>query len=159
MTNRTNLTRLLDDQMPSVRAKLAAAWTSFMFLYIYVDYLHLYKPGVIDELRSGVVFVLDISPMLLTGFLASVAIPSMMVVLSMALPARVSRLVNLIAAAVYIPYSLLNASGETWEWVGFYAISITLEVLLLVFILRAAWRWPRTAQREAEVRTRADAVS
>ena len=28
-----------------VQAKLAAAWTSFMFLYIYVDYLHLYKPG------------------------------------------------------------------------------------------------------------------
>jgi hypothetical protein len=36
-----------------VQAKLAAAWTSFMFLYIYVDYFHLYKPGVIDDLRAG----------------------------------------------------------------------------------------------------------
>ena len=31
-----------------------AAWTSFMFLYIYVDYFHLYKPGVIDDVRAGV---------------------------------------------------------------------------------------------------------
>ena len=33
-----------------VQAKLAAAWTSFMFLYIYVDYFAFYKPGVIDDI-------------------------------------------------------------------------------------------------------------
>jgi hypothetical protein len=36
-----------------VQAKLAAAWTIFMFLYIYVDYFHLYKPGVIDDNTCG----------------------------------------------------------------------------------------------------------
>ena len=41
-------------QLP-VQAKLAAAWTSVMFLYIYVDYLHLYKPGSLDEILVGVV--------------------------------------------------------------------------------------------------------
>ena len=35
----------LDDQLISVRAKLAAAWTSFMFLYAYVDIIAFYKPG------------------------------------------------------------------------------------------------------------------
>ena len=39
-----------------VQAKIAAAWTSFMFLYIYVDYYHLHKPEVIDNLRAGQVF-------------------------------------------------------------------------------------------------------
>ena len=39
----------LEERMP-VQAKLAAAWTSFMFLYIYVDYLHLYKPGAIRDI-------------------------------------------------------------------------------------------------------------
>ena len=28
-----------------VQAKFAAAWTSFMFLYIYVDFFNLYKPA------------------------------------------------------------------------------------------------------------------
>ncbi len=79
-----------DPQIP-VQAKLAAAWTSFMFFYIYVDYFALYKPGFIDDLRAGVVFGLDISPTLLTIFLALIAIPALMVWLSMTLPARVNR--------------------------------------------------------------------
>src|SRR4029453_11022923 len=75
----------LEDLRMPVRAKLAAAWTIFMFLYIYVDYFHLHKPGVIDNLRAGVVFEYDISPTLLTIMLASVAIPALMVMLSMTL--------------------------------------------------------------------------
>jgi hypothetical protein len=39
-------------------------------------------------------------------------------------------------------YSIFNAAGATWEWAAFYAISIAIEVLLLVFILRSAWTWP-----------------
>jgi hypothetical protein len=38
-----------------VQLKLAAAWASFMFLYIYVDYLALYKPGIVDDILAGVV--------------------------------------------------------------------------------------------------------
>lgn len=143
-TQTAELTALADRQIP-VQAKLAAAWTSFMFLYIYVDYFHLYKPGVIDNLRAGVVFAFDISPTLLTMMLASVAIPALMVLLSMTLPARANRATNLIGALLYIPYSVVNAAGETWGWAFFYGFSIGLEVLLLAFILRAAWTWPRVA--------------
>ncbi|KRF30032.1 DUF6326 family protein [Phycicoccus sp. Soil802] len=129
-------------RMP-VQAKLAAAWASFMFLYLYVDYFHLYKPGVIDDLRAGVVFEYDISPTLLTVMLASVAIPALMVWLSMTLPAKVNRATNLVFASLYIPYSVVNAAGESWDWAFFYGLSIGLEVLLLAFILRSAWTWPR----------------
>ena len=38
-----------------VQAKIAAAWTSFMFLYIYVDFFNLYKPGVVDGILNGLV--------------------------------------------------------------------------------------------------------
>jgi hypothetical protein len=48
-------TTTLEDQRIPVRVKLAAAWTSFMFLDIYVDYLALYKPGVVDDILAGVV--------------------------------------------------------------------------------------------------------
>ena len=130
-------------RMP-VQAKLAAAWTSFMFLYIYVDYFHLHKPGVIDNLRAGVVFEYDVSPTLLTIMLASVAIPALMVMLSMTLPARVNRATNLVVASLYIPVSVFNAVGESWDWAFFYGLSIGVEVLLLAFILRSAWTWPRT---------------
>jgi hypothetical protein len=131
----------LEDLRMPVQAKLAAAWTSLMFLYIYVDYFHLYKPGAIDQIRGGVVWEFDISQTFLTVGLASVAIPALMVMLSMTLPARVNRATNLVVASLYIPYSIFNAVGESWTY--FYGLSIGLEVLLLAFILRSAWTWPR----------------
>jgi hypothetical protein len=144
MTTRTNTPNLLDTAPVSVRAKLAAAWTTFMFLYIYVDILNFYKPGVMDGILNGFIWRFDISPTLLTTFLVSVSIPALMVVLSMTLPARVNRTTNLVVASLLIPYSLFNAAGATWEWAAFYGISIGIEVLLLAFILRSAWAWPRT---------------
>jgi Family of unknown function (DUF6326) len=143
MTIRTKTPNLLDNPPVPVQVKLAAAWTSFMFLYIYVDYFHLHKPGVIDDLRAGVVFEFAISPTLLTMMLASVAIPALMVMLSMTLPAQVNRATNLVVASLYIPYSVFNAAGESWDWAPFYGLSIGIEVLLLAFVLRSAWTWPR----------------
>lgn len=153
MTIRTKTPNLLDNPPIPVQAKLAAAWTSFMFLYIYVDYFHLYKPGSVDDILAGVVFVFDISPTLLTIMLASVAIPALMVMLSMTLPARVNRATNLVVASLYIPYSAFNAAGASWDWAFFYGLSIGLEVLLLAFILRSAWTWPRTHSDAADVAT------
>ncbi len=67
-----------------------------------------------------------------------------MVVLSAALPARVNRVTNLVVAALYIPISIYNADGEPLSYSYFYGLSIGLEVLILAFILRSAWTWPRT---------------
>ena len=144
MTIRTTTPNLLDNPPIPVQAKLAAAWTSFMFLYVYVDILNFYKPGVVDGILNGLVWRFDISSTLLTTFLVSVSIPALMVVLSMTLPARVNRATNLVVGSLLIPYSIFNAAGATWEWAAFYGISIGIEVLLLVFILRSAWAWPRT---------------
>ena len=142
----------LEERMP-VQAKLAAAWTSFMFLYIYVDFFNLYKPGVVDGILNGLVWKFDVSPTLLTFMLASVSIPALMVVLSMTLPARVNRATNLVVASLLIPYSAFNAAGATWEWASFYGLSIGIEVLILAFILRSAWTWPRTYSDAADVAT------
>ena len=127
-------------RMP-VQAKLAAAWTSLMFFYIYVDYFHLYKPGAIDQIRGGVVWEFDISQVFVIIGLSLVAVPILMVFLSMTLPARANRLMNLIVAPIYVVVSAFNALGESWSY--FYGLSIGLEVLLLAFILRSAWTWPR----------------
>ena len=135
---------ILEDRQVPVQAKLAAAWTSFMFLYIYVDILNFYKPGVVDGILNGLIWRFDISSTLLTIFLVSVSIPAMMVWLSMTLPTRVNRATNLVVASLLIPYSMFNAAGATWEWAAFYGLSIGLEVLLLAFILCAAWTWHRT---------------
>ncbi len=124
-----------------VQAKIAAAWTSFTLLYAYVDILNFFKPGVLDSILHGKVWDFDVSAPLLTLMLASVAIPSVMVFLSLVLPARANRLTNITVAIVLVPYTLFNVAGESLEWAAFYAISIGLEVALLVFIVRSAWTW------------------
>ncbi len=141
-TQRAELTALEDRQLP-VQAKLAAAWTGVMFLYAYVDIIAFFKPGVIDDILAGKVFVFDVSQTLLTTFLALMAIPIFMVVLSMTLPARANRITNLIVASVQVPYAAFNVVGESWTY--FYGLGVVLEVILLALILRYAWTWPRTA--------------
>ena len=96
-------TTTLEDQRIPVRVKLAAAWTSFMFLAIYVDYLALYKPGFIDDILAGVVHEFDTGPTFVALALTLMAIPSLMILLSTTLPARVNRTINLVVATLYIP--------------------------------------------------------
>ena len=133
----------LENTKVPLQAKLAAAWTSLMFFYIYVDYLHLYKPGIIDDFLAGVVFEFDISQTFVVSSLALVGIPALMVVLSTALPARPNRTLNLVVASLYVPVSVFNLSGGSWLW--FYGLGVVVEVILLAYILRSAWAWPRTA--------------
>jgi Family of unknown function (DUF6326) len=120
-----------------------------MFLYIYVDYLALYKPGVVDDILAGIVHQFETGPTFVALALTLMAIPSLMILLSTTMPARVNRTINLVVATLYIPVSIYNASGEPWTYSYFYGLSIGLEVLLLAFILRSAWTWPRTPSSRA----------
>lgn len=136
-------TTTLEDQPIPVSVKLAATWTSFMFLYAYVDILNFFTPGVIEDILDGKVFEFDLSQTYATTALALMAIPILMVVLSMTLPARANRITNLIVASLYVPVTAFNAVGESWLY--FYGLGIALELILLALILRYAWTWPRTA--------------
>lgn len=129
-----------EDIKVNLKLKLAALWASLMFLYIYVDYFALYMPGKIEGIQKGNVFVFDITQGFLLGALISVTIPALMIFLSVALPARTNRLVNIIIAIVYIPYTLFNLAGEVWMHMVFGALA---EVVLLCLIILYAWKWPR----------------
>jgi len=138
--NTNNMTTEMEDIKVSLKLKLAALWTSFMFLYIYVDHFHLYMPGKIEDILAGKVFTFDISYVFLMVAMFFVAIPVLMIFLSVALPAKVNRWTNIIVATVYIPYMLFNLAGEAWLHMYFAA---AIEVILLCLIIRYAWKWPK----------------
>lgn len=130
----------LQDVKVSVKLKIATLWASFMFLYAYVDYFHLYMPGTIKDILAGKVFVFDISYIFLLIAMVLVTIPTLMIFLSVALPAKINRLTNIIVATVLIPYMLFNLVGEAWVHMYFAAV---VEVVLLCLIIYSAWKWPR----------------
>lgn len=133
----------LEDQPIPVRAKLAAAWTSFMFLYAYVDILGFFTPGIVEDILDGKVFEFDLSQTFSTTALTLMAIPIFMVVLSAALPARANRVTNLVVAALYVPVTVFNVAGGFWLY--FYGLGVVLELIVLALIVRYAWTWPSTA--------------
>lgn len=134
----------LEDLRMPVQAKLAAAWASLVFLYVYVDVLAFYKPGVVDDILVGVVWRFDITQTWAITALTLLALPIFMVVVSMTLPARANRTVNLVVASVQVPFASFNAVGQVGEpWMYFYVLGVALELIVLAFVLRSAWTWPR----------------
>jgi hypothetical protein len=123
-----------------VPVKLAALWAGFMFLYIYIDYFHLYMPGTLQSMIAGKVFVFDVTPTFLLVVLAAVVVPSSMIFLSVTLPAKANRYTNMVVAALHIPYCLFNLAGEAWRHM---VLGAAVEVIFLCLIIRYAWKWPR----------------
>lgn len=126
--------------------KLASLWASFMFLYIYVDYFHLYMPGSLKDMLAGRVFTFDVSQTFLLISLISVSIPALMIFFSISMKANANRITNIIIASIYIPYSLVNLVGVAW--VHMY-VGAAIEVALLLLIIRNAWKWPRIDEAAA----------
>jgi hypothetical protein len=143
MNTQNSQQRILEDSKVSVKLKLAGLWTSFMFLYIYVDYFHLYMPGALQNMLAGKVFTFDISQTFILIVLAAVNIPVLMIFLSMALPAKINRWLNIIVALLHIPYMLFNLTGETWMHMVLGAV---VEMILLGLIICYAWKWPRVIE-------------
>ncbi len=97
-------------------------------------------PNKVADIQQGIVYKFDITPGFILAALVSVSIPALMIFLSVALPAKINRWVNITLAVLYIPYSLFNLAGEAW--VHMY-VAAAIEVVLLCFIIVYAWKWPR----------------
>ena len=74
-----------------------------MFLYIYGDYIELYETGKLREMISGRMPFGAISQGVLLGMAGVMIVPSLMPFLSIALPVRPNRWLNIILGVVYSP--------------------------------------------------------
>ena len=130
-----------------MQAKIAGAWTSFMFLVKYVDYFHLYKPGFVVDLLAGTVFEFNIGPTFMSFCAHADSDPVDDGDALRGATRRVNRTTNLVVAAIYIPVSV-SLSADVGLLMPSSAPS-GLEVLLLGFILRCAWTWLRNVANPA----------
>ena len=132
---------MFENQKINIKIKLSALWTSVMFCYIYGDYFELYVPKKVEGLISGV-NMLD-SPTKL--FLASVllAIPALMIALSILLKPAFNRWFNIIFGILYTLIMVLIAITSTSAWYTFYVFLAILESLITLLIVWYAWKWPK----------------
>ncbi len=127
------------DSWINPRLKIAALWASMLFLFAYVDLFSLYREDIRSDIEAGELAGFTIGQAFLLSVTAYIAIPSVMLSLSLVLPVKVTRLANLVLAAVY---SVTIVGGAVGEW-GYYILGSAVEIALLVGIAYYAWTWPR----------------
>ena len=133
------MVRILEDVKINVKIKLLALWAAVMFIYLYVDIFGFYRSGLIEEIIAGEVAGIQITQVFLLGALILMIIPSLMVFLSLALPAKVNRWTNIIVGIAYIVVVLGFLIGESY---AFYIFGSIVEAVLLLLVVWYAWKWP-----------------
>lgn len=132
----------LEDWKVPVKLKLAALWASLMFCYIYGDYFGLYQPGTLQSMLEGKMGPLGPTTQgVLLGTSILMAVPSVMVFLSLAMRPLLSRVVNVVLGLLY---AIIMAMSMPGAWT-FYLFLGVIEIMLSLLIVWYAWRWPRSA--------------
>jgi len=130
---------VLDDIKIHVKIKISALWVSVIFCYIYGDYFGLFVPGMLQGMLEGKIRPLGPATQgVLVGTSLMMAIPSVMVFLSLALKANLNRRVNIIFGAIYTVIILITM----WNW-AFYIFLGVVEIVLTALIVWYAWHWPK----------------
>jgi Family of unknown function (DUF6326) len=128
----------------NVRIKIAALWTSMLFVFAYVDLFSLYRPDIRADLEAGELGGFTVDQVFLVGTTAYVVIPSLMVFGTVVLRPRLNRIVNLALSAVFLVTVIAGAVGE-WTY---YVLGSAVEAGLLAAIAYYAWTWPRVTSRD-----------
>jgi hypothetical protein len=118
------------------KAKLSAVWIFVLLNVVFRDLHDLFRPGILQEMMSGVVNGVQLTQetLLLAGVVLE--IPIAMVLLSRLLAYRVNRWANIIASVVTIPL-LLTSGPKDLDDVWFLAI----EVITLLLLAWYTWKW------------------
>lgn len=129
----------LDDVLIPVRLKLSALWSSLMFCYLYGDYFGLYKPGKLHGMLGGQGPFGPVSQGDLVIASVLLALPGLMVFLSLVMPARPTRWATILLGLFYTAVMLATMPGAWW----FYIVLGVIEVALSLLIVWYGLTWPR----------------
>jgi len=129
----------LESANVNVRIKIAALWTSMLFVFVYVDLFSLYRPDFRAALQADQIGGFTVNQSFLVGTTAYVVIPSLMVFGALILRPRVNRIVNIALSTIYAVTIIAGAIGE-WSY---YVLGSAIEVALLAAIAYYAWTWPK----------------
>lgn len=133
------VTNYPDDIKIHVKLKIALLWVSVTLCYLYGDYFELYIPQKAAGLISGQ-NLLD-SPLKLFAASVLLAIPAVMVFLSVVLKARLNRWLNLILGIFFTLIMLLIAISSFTAWRAFYVFLALVESTLTALITWYAFTW------------------
>ena len=133
----------LSETKVNIKIKLSALWGSVMSLYIYCDYFDLYTPEKLQAMIDGTTRFGSGDQTTLLGLSSILLVTSLMICLSILLPATTNRILNILVG--FIMTLMLGYIAFLTGWY-FYKMYAAAEAILTLTIVWYAWSWPREAE-------------
>ncbi|WP_347216604.1 DUF6326 family protein [Chryseobacterium sp.] len=130
-----------EDTPVNVKIILAGLWTSVTLCYLYGDYFELYTPGKAQGLVDGHNLLNSPFNLLLAALV--LAIPAIMVFLSLILKPVINRVLNIIFGIFFTLVMLFIGISSFSEWYLFYVFLAGIECIITILIVVYAWKWKK----------------
>ena len=125
-----------------IKALLSTLWIFILFNIIFRDLHDLVRPGLLEEMMTGIVNGTQVTDELLLVGGIMIEIPISMVLLSRVLKYRLNRWANIITAAINIAFIISTGAKDLDDI--FFA---TIEIVALLLIIWYAWNWRKQEPR------------
>ncbi|MCK5252802.1 MAG: hypothetical protein KAQ96_07620 [Thermoplasmata archaeon] len=141
VSKHTTATSLMDPII-NIKLKLAIFWVVLIFFYLYNDVISFMRKDIVEGVLSGTPGGIEITPVFLVAGAVLMSIPIFMVLLSVVLPARTNRPVNIIVGIFHLVLLAFTTTlGDEAAW-AHYALYMVFEGMIIVLITWYAWKWP-----------------
>lgn len=129
-----------DPRQIAVKMKLSALWSSTTLCYLYCDFLGMFTTGQVMDMNAGIMGPLGkVTDETMVGVSAMMAVPCVMVALSLLLPRGVARWSNIILGGAFTAIAATSMIGSP----PFYIFFSVIEIALTLAIVWVALTWPR----------------
>lgn len=133
----------LKDFKVNVKIKLSLLWVSVTLCYLYGDYFELYVPNKTNGLLTGDNILNSPLKLFIAAF--SLAIPAIMVLLSILLKASINRVLNIVFGVLFSITTVLIAFTSFASWRAFYVFLAVIESIITSLIVYYAYKWPKSS--------------
>jgi len=129
--------------LEDLKIKLAIFWLFVAIAMSANTILYFVVPGVIDEIRSGVIVGMQAGAELVLGMaIAYFWVPLVMAVLCVTLNDKVNRWANIVLGAFYAVFVLFELAMNVTTVAYPYAILMDISVFAVAALIVAhAWKW------------------
>lgn len=136
-----NKSNQLEDFKVNIKIKLSALWAGVTLCYLYCDYFELYVPKKIEGIISGENLLNSPAKLFSAGVL--LAIPAMMIFLSILLKPILSKWLNIGVGILFTIIMILICFTWSEGWYNFYLFYSIVESVITALIVWQAWKWPK----------------
>ncbi len=138
------MTQRLQDIQVNIKIKLGLLWATMIGLWVYADFFQLFTPFKLKNMLELKGPFGKMTPETLIFYSILLILPTLMIPASILLKSVYSKWLNIIMAVLYAGISLLIIIGSyKEEWLRFFVLYQSVEILVFVLIIRTAWYWPK----------------